>query len=463
VTGPATVPSAAAAPTPARASGGELSAAARAYLSTESGGAVLLLLATVAALLWVNGPFAGSYEDVWGTTLSLRVGDRELAETLRHWVNDGLMTLFFLLVGLEIARELSVGEYRERRAVVAPAVAAVGGLVLPALVYLSVAGSGTSARGWGIAISTDTAFALGVLALVGPRCPNRLRVFLLALAIVDDIAAVSVIALFYTDRVRLLPLAAAVGLFAVLAALRTARVTDPAPYVVTGVLVWYATLRSGIHPTVAGVAMGLLFAAYAPGEDDLMRSRDLGARFLSGPSAARAREVVRSVTGSVSANDRLTLRLHPLTSFAVVPLFALANAGVRLDGEALRHAATSPVTIGVFLGLVVGKLVGVMSGTWLALRLPFATFAGGARWGQLGGTAAVAGIGFTIALFITELAFDDPLLRQDAKIGIVAGSLVAAAVALGIFRFLASRGGLCRPEDQLLALPPPSQIADPED
>jgi len=443
--------------------GAEITAAARDYLKTEAGGAVLLLLATVTALVWVNSPFGDSYESVWETPFSLQLGDRVLSESLRHWVNDGLMTLFFLLVGLEIARELSIGEYRERRAVIAPALAALGGLVVPALVYLAVAGvDGPSARGWGIAISTDTAFALGVLALVGPRCPNRLRIFLLALAIVDDVAAIGVIAAFYTDDVDLGALLVATLLFGLLAALRVARIRHPAPYVLIAVALWLATYASGVHPTVAGVAMGLLFSSYTPGEDDLTRTRLLGQHFLSTPTAETAREVVRGVSSTVSANDRLTLRLHPVVSFAVVPLFALANAGVALDAEALRTAATSTVAIGIVLGLVVGKLVGVVGGTWLALRLPAATFSGGVRWGQVTGVASVAGIGFTIALFITELAFDDPALRQDAKIGILVGSLLAALVAIAVFRFLASRGGLCLPEEGTAALPELANLPDPD-
>jgi Na+/H+ antiporter NhaA len=440
----------------------DITTAAREYLKTEAGGAVLLLLATVAALLWANSPFRDSYEQLWETHLSVQLGERVLDESLRHWVNDGLMTLFFLLVGLEIARELSIGEYRDRRAVVAPALAAVGGLVVPALLYLAVAGSSDAAHGWGIAISTDTAFALGVLALVGPRCPNRLRVFLLALAIVDDVAAIAVIALFYTDDVDVTAGVVAVLLFLVLAGLRTWGVRNPAPYIVVAVLLWLATYASGVHPTVAGVGMGLLFAAYAPSETELDRTQQLGRRFLSAPNAERAREVVRSLTSSVSANDRLTLRLHPLVSFAVVPLFALANAGVVLDAESLQAAATSRVAIGIVLGLVVGKLLGVVGGTWVALKLPSSTFVGGVRWGQLGGVASVAGIGFTIALFVTDLAFDDPQLQQDAKIGILAGSALAALMALAVFRFLSARGGLCLPEDERPSLPPLAQIPDPD-
>ena len=446
---------------PAALPPGELTAAARRYLQTESGGALLLLLATVTALVWANSPFAGAYEDLWGTELTVQLGDRELREDLRHWVNDGLMTLFFLLVGLEIARELSVGEYRDRRAVIAPALAALGGLAVPALVYLAIAGD-DAARGWGIAISTDTAFAVGILALVGPRCPNRLRIFLLALAIVDDIAAIGVIAVFYTDDVDVAALTVAVLLIGVLALLRRLRVHDATPYVLIAVLVWLATLISGVHPTVAGVAMGLLFASYRPSEQQLEPLSEMGRSFLSAPTAERARTVVRGLSSALPLNDRISLRLHPLISFVVVPLFALANAGVVLDGPALRTAATSPVAVGIVVALVFGKLLGVLAGTWLALRVPGTTFVNGVRWGQVSGVAAVAGIGFTIALFITDLAFSDPALQQDAKIGILFGSALAALLALAIFRLLAYRGALCYPEDARASLPPLAQIADPD-
>jgi NhaA family Na+:H+ antiporter len=442
----------------------DVTGAARSYLSTEAGGATLLLLATLIALAWANSPWREGYEALWETPLSFQLGDAVLSESLRHWVNDGLMSLFFLLVGLEIARELSIGEYRDRRAVVAPALAALGGLLVPALLFFAVVGgSGEAARGWGIAISTDTAFALGVLALVGPRCPNRLRVFLLALAIVDDIAAIGVIALFYTDEVDLAALALAVLLLAAIAGLRALGVRHPVVYAVLALGLWLAAYASGVHPTVAGVALGMVFAAYPPREEALDRTQVLGRRFLTAPSPERAREVARSLTGSLSANEQLTLRLHPVVSFAVVPLFALANAGVVLDTAALREAVSGRLAWGIVLGLVVGKLLGVVVGTWVALRLPTTTFVGGVRWGQLSGVGAVAGIGFTIALFITDLAFEDPLLQQQAKIGILAGSALAALIALAVFRFLSARGGLCLPEDAELSLPPLEDIPDPEE
>ena len=439
-----------------------ISRAAAAYLGTEAGSGVLLLAATLSALLWANAPWPAGYEQVWTTHLSIRLGTLAIDESLRHWVNEGLMSLFFLVLGLEIARELSVGEYRDRRALAAPALAALGGIAVPALVFVVVVGQGSdSAVGWGVVISTDTAFALSVLALVGPRCPNRLRIFLLALAILDDVAAIGVIAVVYTDHVAPAAASIAVGLLVTVVVVRRAGVRHPAPYVVLGGCLWLATQASGIHPTIAGVAVGLLFAAYPPVEREVQRARSPSRAFVEAPSPESARAVRRGVSGAVSANERLTLALHPVVSFGVVPVFALANAGVVLDLDGLNAAATSRLAWAVVLGLVVGKLLGVMSGTWLALRLPGSTFAPDVRWGQMSGVAAVAGIGFTISLFIAELAFQDPALQQQAKIGVLIGSATSAALALAAFRLLLARGGLCLPDGAPGELPDQVDIPDP--
>jgi len=439
-----------------------VSRAARAYLSTEAGSGVLLLAATLVALLWANAPWPSGYEMVWTTPLSIQVGTAEIEESLRHWVNDGLMSLFFLVVGLEVARELSVGEYRDRRALAAPALAALGGIAIPALLYLAVVGlDSASAGGWGVVISTDTAFALSVLALVGPRCPNRLRIFLLALAILDDIVAIGVIAVVYTDEVQVSAAATAVALVVLIVLVQRAGVCHPAPYILLAAALWLATHASGVHPTIAGVGLGLLFAAYPPGEWKVEQARSLSYAFVAAPSPVTARAARRSVSEAVSANERLTLALHPVVSYGVVPLFALANAGVVLDRESLASAATSRLAWAVVLGLVSGKMLGVLGGTWLALRLPTSTFASDVRWGQVTGIATVAGIGFTISLFIAELAFQDPFLQQQVKIGILAGSATAAVLALAAFHFLGARGGLCLRETDSESLPDPFLIPDP--
>ena len=399
---------------------GELSRAARSFLRTEAGSAVLLLGAAVLALLWTN--LLGGYEEFWHTELTLTLGGREFGLDLRHWVNDGLMVLFFLSVGLEIARETTLGELRGVRALVAPSLGALGGLAVPAALYLLFNAGGAGAAAWGVPISTDTAALLGVLALVGPRCPDQLRVFLLALAIVDDIGAVLAIALFYTDEVDVVALLLAVGLFAALLGLRFVHFWRTPVYVAIGVAMWLAVLRSGVHPSVVGVAMGLLVNAYAPRRYDIARVQVTGRSFLVDPTPDRAAAAQAAVTEAVSPNERLQLRIQPWSSYVIVPLFVLANAGVLLTAETLRVAGTSPITWGIVAGLVVGKPIGVIVGTWLALKTRLGAVPDTLRWGQLVGGAALSGIGFTVALFVTELALDDPVLVAEAKIGILAGS-----------------------------------------
>ena len=430
---------------------GELSRAARSFLRTESGSAVMLLGAALVALVWAN--VSGSYEIFWHTEISIRFGGAELTEDLRHWVNDGLMVLFFFSVGLEISREMTLGELRGARAVTTPALAALGGLTIPAALFLAFNAGGEGASAWGIAISTDTAVLLGVLALVGPRCPDQLRVFLLALAIVDDIGAIAAIAVFYTDHVDVPALMLAIALFAVLLGLRFVRFWRTPFYVLVGVVMWVAVLESGVHPSVVGVTMGLLVNAYAPQPRALARLGIAGRSLLVDPTPERALAAQAAAVETISPNERLQLRVQPWSSYVIVPLFALANAGVVLDAESLRAAAASPITWGIVVGLVVGKLIGVSAGTWIALRTRIGRVPDTLRWGQLIGGAALSGIGFTVALFVTDLAFDDPALKSQATIGILAGSLLAALLGWLIFRVLGERGGQCAPSG-LPVLPP---------
>jgi Na+:H+ antiporter, NhaA family len=415
---------------------GELSRAARSFLRTEAGGAVLLISGAVLALLWAN--LLGGYEEFWHTALTLTIGDTELGLDLRHWVNDGLMVLFFLSVGLEISRETTLGELRGVRALVAPALGALGGLVVPAGLYLLFTAGSPGAVAWGVPISTDTAVLLGVLALVGPRCPDQLRVFLLALAIVDDIGAVLAIALFYTDDVDVVALLLAVALFAALLGLRFVHFWRTPVYVVIGVVMWLAVLRSGVHPSVVGVAMGLLVNAYAPRRYDIARVQVAGRSFLVDPTANRAAAAQAAVTEAVSPNERLQLRIQPWSSYVIVPLFVLANAGVMLTAETLGAAVRSPVTWGVVVGLVVGKPIGVLAGTWVALRTGLGRVPDTLRWGQMIGGAGLSGIGFTVALFVTGLSFDDPALTDAAKVGIFGASIIAGLASLAVLRVVCS-------------------------
>jgi NhaA family Na+:H+ antiporter len=426
----------------------------RRFLATEAGGGMVLLVATAAALIWANVPNSG-YEMLWGTKASVQVGDAAMTLDLRHWVNDAAMVIFFLVVGLEISREVTVGELRNRRSVIVPAFGAIGGLALPALLYFALNHTGPAVHGWGIPMSTDTAFLVGVLALFGPRCPDQLRLFLLTLAIVDDIGAIAVLALFYTDDVSVWGLVAAAILVIALVVLRWARVWQLGPYVVVGLALWAAVYASGLHPTLAGVLLGLLVPATMVEPEQRDRLRFYGRAVIEQPDPVRVRLANSAARATVPANDRLQDALHPISAFVVVPLFGLANAGVPLDSHALHEALTSHVTIGVIVALLVGNTVGISAATAIALRARLGDLPGQVRYGHLIGGALLAGIGFTISLFITDLAFGDPSLRQQAQIGVLTGSALAAVLGSLALRYLGERLPLCTIEDgpDLPALP----------
>jgi Na+:H+ antiporter, NhaA family len=374
-----------------------LSGAGRAlleFLRTEAGGGVVLLVAALAAIGWANSPWHGAYHDLWHHELVVGAGSWAVRESLQHWVNDGLMAVFFFVVGLEIKRELVCGELNDPRRASLPAIAAVGGMVVPVLLFFAVVGSGEAARGWGIPMATDIAFAIGVLAVLGRRAPRGLRVFVLTLAIVDDIGAIVVIAVFYATGVEGAWLAGAAGALIAVVVLRRFGVASPPAYLPVAVVAWYCTYRSGIHPTIAGVALGLL----TPAGD---------------------------VDGKPVLED-VERRLHPLSSYVVIPLFALANAGVALDRQALGDAIGSRLTWAVVVGLVVGKLLGIAGAAWAGVRTGLGRLPDGVGLRHLLGAGGVGGIGFTVSLFITGLAFADGALQAQAKTGILAGSLVAA-------------------------------------
>jgi Na+:H+ antiporter, NhaA family len=419
----------------------------RAFFRTEAGSTSVLLVATALALLWANSPWGETYDAFWHTPMGITFGDAVFSLDLRHWVNDGLMALFFFLIGLEVSYEVRLGQLRDRRLIAVPAVAALGGMLVPAGLYLLLNFGGPGAGGWGVPIATDTAFVLGVLAVVGARCPDPLRAFLLTLAIVDDVLAIMIIALFYTDSLSIPALVTAVVLLAAIMTLRWLRIWRAPAYIVLGFALWVATLESGIHPTLVGIALGALVFVYAPTDQKLLLAGEAMQEFTNEPTARAAREATRRVRHAVSVNERLQLRLHPWSSYVIVPVFALANAGVRLDGETLAAAATSPVSIGVALGLVAGKFVGISLGTWLPLRFGWGILPGNLVWGQLLGGAAVSGIGFTVALFIVDLAFEGSPIHDEAKIGILAGSLLSALLGWVIFRLAWDRGGVCAPPE----------------
>jgi Na+:H+ antiporter, NhaA family len=396
------------------------------FLQAEASSALLLLIAAVLAIAWANSPWNDAYEDLWRTSVMVRVGGWVLREDLRHVVNDGLMALFFLVVGLEIKREFLTGELREPKAAAVPVVAALGGMVVPALIYLALNAGGEGSRGWGIPMATDIAFALGVLTLAARSAPASLKPFLLTLAIVDDIGAILVIAIFYSAGVEMGALVVAAGVTGLIIVLQRFDVRAAVVYVALGMALWFALFEAGIHPTIAGVILGLVTPA-AP----FQRPRAVSAEAVRTaentvdhpePPDADAPQWLRLATLSreaVSPLARAEAALHPWTSYVVIPLFAFANAGVRLSAEALREATTSPVTLGVVLGLVVGKVLGIMLASAIAVRTGVGQLPAGCGWRHMVGMSAVAGIGFTVSLFIAELAFEEPRLGASLLAGVI--------------------------------------------
>jgi len=420
----------------------ELTRAARPlqdFLRTEAGSASLLLAATVVALVWANSPAGDLYRDLWDTELAVTIGDAELREDLRHWVNDGLMVFFFFVVGLEIRREFTMGELTDRAAAAVPVLAAIGGMVVPALLYVAINAGGEGARGWGIVMATDIAFVLGLLALLRPPFPAPLRVFLLTLAIVDDIGAIVVIALFYSGDIDIVALAVAVGLVPLILVVNRVRIWRGPAYFLAGLGLWVAMYESGVHPTIAGVVLGVLTAVYPPNRGDVERAARLSRSFRQAPTPELARAATLGVADSVSPNERLQTLLHPWTSYVVVPIFALANAGVELTGDSLSAAAGSAITAGVVVGLVAGKLLGITLASFLAVRSGRGRLPEGLTALPLTGGAALAGIGFTVSLFVADLAFDDPARQDEAKVGVLVASVIAALVATVLFRIAARR------------------------
>ncbi|MDX6669368.1 MAG: hypothetical protein QOK04_2748 [Solirubrobacteraceae bacterium] len=407
----------------------------RSFLRTETGSATFLLAATVAALLWVNID-ASSYESVWRTQLSIRIGDSGVSEHLGRWVNSGLMSFFFFVVGLEARREFDIGELRERRRVMLPLLAGVGGMVAAVSLYLALNAGHPSASGWGVAMSTDTAFALGMLALVGPRFPERLRSFMVTLVVVDDIVALVVIATAYTNHIALSALVVAVGLFALMLLALRLGVHYGVVYATLAAAVWVALLKAGVEPVVIGLAMGLLTYAAPVAREDLERATGLFRLFREQPTPELARSARAGLDSAVSPNERLEQLFHPWTSYVVVPLFALANAGIAINGEFLSEAYTSPITLGIVVAYVAGKPVGVLGTSWLVTQLSRGRLRPPVGWAAVAGGGAVAGIGFTVSLLIASLAFRGMQL-DEAKLGILTAALCAALLSWIVFRLTA--------------------------
>ncbi len=396
------------------------------FIRTETGSAAFLVAAAVAALVWANAA-PGSYTDVWHTHLSVELGDHGLSLDLREWVNSGLMTIFFLVIGLEVRREFDMGELRELRRVTLPFAAGLAGMLVPVLIFLAFNAGDPSASGWGVAMSTDTAFALGLLALLGKRFPRPLYTFVLTIAVVDDFVVLAVIAFVYSDSVRWLPLLIGAAFFAAIIAVRSSGSRRGPVYAALGVAMWLAFEESGVDPVVVGLLIGLMTFAYPAPRSELERASGLFRSFREQPTPELERVARQGIASALSPNERLLRMYHPWSSYLVVPLFALANTGIRLGGDALSSAVASPVTLGVFLAFVVGKPLGVVGATALTTRLSGGRLQPPVGWASVAGGGAITGIGFTIAVLIATMAFDGERL-EEAKIGVLAAVLGSVLV-----------------------------------
>lgn len=418
----------------------------RSFMAWEAAGGAALLLATIVALVWANVDTAG-YEAFWATPITLGVDGNLLDTDLAKVVNDGLMTLFFLLIGLEVKRELAVGELSTPKAAAVPFAAALGGMLLPAGIYLAFNAGGVAQDGWGIPMATDVAFALAVLAALRSRVPPSLWAFLLGVAVIDDIGAIIVIAVAYSSGITAGWLAAAIGTLVVFWVLTRLHVQARVPYVALGILAWAFTAASGVHATIAGVAVGLLTPAVplqrpAAVSAEAHRVADETSDDPASPDAESGSwmHLAELSRQAVSPLTRAVHALHPWTSFIILPIFALANAGIVFGAGALSAEGAMGAALGVGLGLLVGKAVGIPLGTWLVVRAGLGRLPRGARWPQVIGIGLVAGIGFTVSLFITDLAFDDPALADAARIGVLAGSVIAAIAGALVLVASARRG-----------------------
>jgi Na+/H+ antiporter NhaA len=448
-----------------------LEAPLRDFLRTETGSAAVLLAGAIGALVWAN--IGSSYESVWHTTLSIRIAGGAVSLDLRHWVNSGLMSLFFFVVGLEARREFDLGDLRDRRRLLLPLLAGIGGMAVPVGLFVLIGDGHAAGGGWGVAMSTDTAFALGMLALVGRRFPVSLRAFMLTVAVVDDLVAILVIAIFFSGSLSLVPLWVALGAFACVGALRLRGVQNGGPYLVLGVIAWVAVLKTGIDPIVVGLAFGLLTIAFPAQRADLERATDLFRVFREQPTSELEREARLGLRSAISPNERLQQTFHPFTSYVVVPLFALANAGFPITASFLGHAYGSPLTLGILIAYVVGKPLGICGVTALVTKSSRGRIRPPVGWASVLGGGTVAGIGFTVSLLIATLAFRATTLSQ-AKLGVLTTIVAAPAltwVVQAASRLLPRRmraGALIGRADQIvdLAVPVDSErdhIRGPED
>ena len=406
--------------------------AVRRFLDTESAGGVLLVVATVIAFVWANVPGAGVYEHLWSTTASIGIGSRHVSMNLRGWVNDGVITVFFLTVGLELKRELVVGELRDLRTAALPIIAAGGGMVGSALVYVAFTAGGHSVHGWGIPMATDLALALGVLSLLGNSVSSAVKLFVLALAVADDLGSIVVLAIFYQHNFSWFPLLIAVGLIGIAIGFRALKVSWLPLYVVVGAALWLSLYKAGVSPTLAGVAMGLITTTRSKlSTEDLEQRSDE----LSDVSSARAvLGTIRIARGATPTAERLELVLHPWSSFVAVPIFAFANAGISLSAGTLANGGVTRVIGGVLFAKILGKFIGVAGATLLARRLGIGRLPEGMGLREVFGIGALAGIGLTVSFLVADLAFTDQVRQNQAKLAVLVAALASAIVAAAILR-----------------------------
>jgi Na+/H+ antiporter NhaA len=420
----------------ATAWGRSLETPLRKFLRTETGSAAILLAGTVAALIWVNVD-AASYDTVWRTRLSVTVGGHGVSDDLQGWVNSGLMTLFFLVIGLEARREFDMGELRARQRIALPVLAGLGGVIVPIAIYLAVNAGRPSGHGWGTAMSTDSAFALGMLALVGRGLPDRVRTYLVTFSVVDDLVGIVVIAVVYSGRVHLPALLAGAAIVAVIVGLRLAKIRYGPVYLVLGVAAWVAVFDSGVDPVVVGILVGLITYAHPATRTDLERASEMFRLFREQPTPELAAEAREGVRTALSPNDRLQQLFHPWTSYLIVPLFALANSGIVISASFLARAFTAPIALGILLGYVVGKPVGTTAAAWLVTRLSGGRIRPPIGWGAVLGVGSIAGIGFTVSLLIASLAFHGTQLAE-AKLGVLSAALCASGLTWLVLRVIRS-------------------------
>ena len=418
------------------------------FLHTEEIGAMVLLAAAVAALIWVNSPWSNSYLEFWKTTIDFDIRVFAIHHDLKAFVKEGLMAIFFFVIGLEIKRELLHGELSTVRKAVLPAVAAVGGMIVPAAIYLALNSSTDYSRGWGIPMATDIAFAIGVLALLGKRLPAELRVFLLAVAVVDDLGAIAVIATVYTESISFVDLGLAFAVYAVIAGCIWLGIRSIGFYMILAILMWHYFVDSGVHATLAGVLLAALIPSKpdSPVEDFDKKIEELNHDFRLAKTSGdetKANTIVEQVEdlsrASQSPMESLNAKIHPWVSFVILPLFALATAGVAVNSDALTEALSSPVTLGVALGLLIGKPIGIFGLSWLVVRLGFSQLPSTIRWAHIIGVGFFAGIGFTVSIFIAGIAFDSPEVVDQAKMGIFGASLLAGVLGYLMLRFIGGR------------------------